>query len=322
MFAVYAKSADPSEPLNALEIGERPEPEVPDGWTTVSVRAASLNHHDLWSLRGVGLPEERLPMILGCDAAGIDTDGNEVVVHAVISSDDWRGDETLDPGRSLLSERFQGTFAERVAVPRRNLIPKPEGMSFAQAACMPTAWLTAYRMLFVTGDLAPGQTVLVQGSTGGIASAAIMLGAAAGLRVWVTGRSENKRERALGLGAAAAFESGARLPERVDAVIESVGEATWAHSLRAVKPGGKVIVTGATSGPNPPAELPRVFFLQLQIIGSTMGSRDELLQLMRFCGERDIEPEIDRVLPIADAREGFAAMAAGEMVGKIVFELD
>ena len=176
-------------------------------------------------------------MILGCDAAGIDEDGNEVVVHAVISSDDWRGDETLDPGRSLLSERFQGTFAERVAVPRRNLIPKPEGMSFAQAACMPTAWLTAYRMLFVTGDLAPGQTVLVQGSTGGIASAAIILGAAAGLRVWVTGRSEDKRERALGLGAAAAFESGARLPERVDAVIESVGEATWAHSLRAVKPG-------------------------------------------------------------------------------------
>jgi NADPH:quinone reductase-like Zn-dependent oxidoreductase len=322
MFAVYAASQNPSDPLDALEIGERPEPEAPDGWATVTVKAASLNHHDLWSLRGVGLPEERLPMILGCDAAGYDEDGNEVVVHAVISDESWRGDETLDPKRSLLSEIHQGTFAEKVVVPKRNLIPKPEGLTFAQAACLPTAWLTAYRMLFVAGDLAPGQTVLIQGATGGVASASIMLGAAAGLTVWVTGRSEEKRERAVQLGASAAFESGARLPERVDAVIETVGEATWGHSLRAVKPGGKVVVSGSTSGPNPPADLPRIFFLQLQIIGSTMGTRAELEQLIRFCGESGIEPEIDRVIPMADAREGFAAMASGDIYGKIVFELD
>src|SRR5207248_4611524 len=113
----------------------------PGGWTTVAVRAASLNHHDLWSLRGVGLSEDRLPMILGCDAAGLDEDGNEVVVHSVISEDSWRGDETLDPRRSLLSERHPGTFAERVAVPRRNLVPKPPGLSFEESACLPTAWL-------------------------------------------------------------------------------------------------------------------------------------------------------------------------------------
>ena len=320
MLAAYASSIDPEDPLAGLEIGERPEPDPPEGWTTVSVRAASLNHHDLWSLRGVGLPEERLPMILGCDAAGIDPDGNEVVVHAVISDESWRGDETLDPKRSLLSEKHQGTLAERVIVPARNLLPKPEGLSFEQAACMPTAWLTAYRMLFVTGDLAPGQTVLVQGATGGVASAAIKLGTAAGLTVWVTSRTEAKRDRALELGAAAAFEPGARLPERVDAVLETVGEATWSHSLKSLKPGGKLVVSGATSGMNPPAELPRIFFLQLQVLGSTMGSRGELERLLRFCAEHGVEPEIDRVLPLPEAAEGFAAMEAGELVGKVVFQ--
>jgi len=320
MLCAYVSSPNPQSPLDALEVGDRPEPEPPEGWVTVEVKAASLNHHDIWSLRGVGLAEEQMPMILGCDAAGIDPDGNEVIVHAVISGESWRGDETLDPKRSLLSEKHQGTLAERVAVPARNLVAKPEGMSFEQAACLPTAWLTAYRMLFVTGDLAPGQTVLVQGATGGVASAAIKLGAAAGLRVWVTSRTEEKRERGLGLGASAAFEPGARLPERVDAVLETVGEATWAHSLRSLKPGGKLVVSGATSGMNPPAELPRIFFLQLQILGSTMGSKDELERLMRFCSEHDVEPEIDRVLPLAEAREGFAAMEAGELVGKVVFQ--
>ncbi|MCW2822262.1 MAG: adhT 2, partial [Marmoricola sp.] len=143
MFAVYAESFSSDEPLNGLVLGERPDPEVPEGWTTVSVKAASLNHHDLWSLRGVGLKEEALPMILGCDAAGLDEDGNEVVVHAVISDPSWSGDETFDPRRSLLSERYQGTFAEKVAVPRRNVIPKPASLSFEEAACLPTAWLTA-----------------------------------------------------------------------------------------------------------------------------------------------------------------------------------
>src|SRR3982074_640186 len=124
MLAVFAADQDPDDPLRGLQIDDRPEPEVPEGWTTVSVKAASLNHHDLWSLRGVGLKREQLPMILGCDAAGLDPDGNEVIVHAVITSEDWRGDDTLDPKRSLLSERHQGTFAGRVVVPRRNVIPK------------------------------------------------------------------------------------------------------------------------------------------------------------------------------------------------------
>lgn len=321
MLAAYAARSAPDDPLSALEVGDVPAPEAPDGWATVTVRAASLNHHDLWSLRGVGLPAERLPMILGCDAAGVDEDGNEVVVHSVISDPSWHGEETLDPRRSLLSERYQGTFAEQVVVPRQNLIPKPAGVSFEHAACLPTAWLTAYRMLFVRADAKPGSTVLVQGAGGGVATAAIVLGAAAGVRVWATSRSEAKRARAVELGAEQAFEPGARLPERVDAVLETVGAATWAHSLRALRPGGKLVVSGATSGDAPSAELSRVFFLQLQVLGSTMGSREELERLLRMVAGQGIEPVVDRVMPLSDAREGFRAMADGELFGKVVLTI-
>jgi NADPH:quinone reductase-like Zn-dependent oxidoreductase len=319
LFAVYATSTDPKDPLSGLELGDRPEPEVPDGWTTVEVRAASLNHHDLWSLRGVGLAEDRLPMILGCDAAGVDEDGNEVIVHSVISSPDWRADETFDPKRTLLSELHPGTFAEKVAVPRRNLVPKPSELSFEEAACLPTAWLTAYRMLFTRAGVSPGQTVLVQGAGGGVATALIALGSAAGVRVWATSRSEEKRAQAEELGADAAFEDGARLPERVDVVMETVGEATWSHSVKSLKPGGTLVVSGATSGPAPSAELNRVFFLQLSVVGSTMGTRDELERLARLCAGRGVKPQISSTMPLEEARKGFEEMAAGELFGKIVF---
>jgi NADPH:quinone reductase-like Zn-dependent oxidoreductase len=321
MLAVFASDFVPDDPLAALTVGDRPEPEAPAGWTTVTVKAASLNHHDIWSLRGVGLTTEQLPMTLGCDAAGVDPDGNEVLVHAVIATDTWRGDETLDPRRSLLSERHQGTFAERVVVPQRNVVPKPPELSFEEAACLPTAWLTAYRMLFTRGRVVPGQTVLVQGASGGVATALTVLGSAAGLRVWVTGRNEEKRARALGLGAEAAFEPGARLPERVDAVFETIGQATWSHSVKSLKPGGVIITSGATTGDAPPAELTRVFFLQLSVIGSTMGTRDELDRLTRFCVNKGIRPVIQTTMPLSEARDGFQAMVDGEVAGKIVFTL-
>ena len=318
MLAVYASAINRDDPLSGLTVGERPEPEIPDGWTAITVRAASLNHHDLWSLRGVGLPEDRLPMILGCDAAGIDDDGNEVIAHSVINDPSWHGDETLDPRRSLLSERYQGTFADKVAVPRSNLVPKPPELSFEEASCLPTAWLTAYRMLFTRGAMSPGSTVLVQGATGGVATALTVLGSAAGIRMWVTGRSEEKRAHALELGADQVFEPGARLPERVDAVMETIGEATWAHSIRALKPGGKIVISGATTGDAPPAELTRIFFLQLSVIGSTMGTREELGRLIRMCIDKGVRPAISRTVPLADARQGFEAMLRGETAGKIV----
>jgi NADPH:quinone reductase-like Zn-dependent oxidoreductase len=322
MFAVTAARLDASDPLAGLELGEHADPAPPAGWTTVTVKATALNHHDVWSLRGVGLPADRLPMILGCDAAGIDEDGHEVVVHAVVGDPAVAGgDETLDPSRSLLSERYDGTFAERVAVPRRNLVPKPAALTFEEAACLPTAYLTAYRMLFDRAGLQPGATVLVQGAGGGVATALIVLGRAAGYRLWATSRSEAKRARAVELGADQAFETGARLPERVDAVMETVGEATWPHSLRALKPGGTVVVSGATSGSVPSADLSRVFFLQLSVVGSTMGSRDQLARLLTFLAQTGARPVIDRAIPLAQARDGFAAMIGGEVFGKIVFTL-
>ncbi|MEV4391730.1 zinc-binding dehydrogenase [Nonomuraea sp. NPDC049607] len=316
MFAVTATQTDPDNPLAGLTLGEHPDPEAPDGWTTVSVRAAALNHHDLWTLKGVGIRKDRLPIVLGCDAAGVDEDGNDVIVHAVIGTG---ADETLDPRRSLLSEVYDGTFAERVAVPRRNLVPKPAALSFEEAACLPTAWLTAYRMLFDKAGLEPGSTVLVQGAGGGVATALVALGRAGGFRVWATSRSEEKRERARELGADQVFETGARLPERVDAVMETVGQATWDHSLKSLRPGGRIVVSGATSGAVPPADLNRVFFLQLSVVGTTMGTRDQLQRLAVFLEQTGVRPVIDRTLPMAEARDGFAAMAGGEIFGKIVF---
>ncbi len=319
MFAVYADKISREDPLSGLVIGERPDPVAPEGWATVTVKAASLNHHDLWSLKGQGLPAERLPMILGCDAAGLDEDGRPVVVHAVISAPDWVGDETLDPKRSLLSELHQGTFAEKVVVPRSNVIALPDGYSFEEAACLPTAWLTAYRMLFTQGGCKPGQTVLVQGAGGGVATALIVLARAAGLRVWATSRDETKQSRALEIGAHDVFASGERLPAKVDAVMETVGKATWEHSIRSLKPGGALVISGTTSGPDlDNAMLTHIFFLQLRIIGSTMGTRGELGSLVALLDATGHKPLIDRVLPMERARDGFEAIAGGDVFGKIV----
>ena len=319
MHAIYANGINKDDPLSVLAIGEVEPKPAPDEWVDVEVKAMSLNHHDVWALKGQALREEQVPMILGTDAAGIGPDGSPVVVHAVIGdSERADGDETLDPKRSLLSEIYPGTFAERVRVPSRNLIPLPEGMDFAQAACLPTAYLTAYRMLATKSQTKPGDTVLIQGAGGGVATAAIVLANAMGLRVWVTSRDAAKGEWARSIGADEAFEPGDRLPDKVDAVIETVGEATWSHSLKSLRPGGVVVVSGATSGAMPPADLNRVFFLQLQVVGSTMGTAGEFAHLISLMRETNTSPIIDRTISMYDAREGFAAMISGELRGKVV----
>lgn len=318
MLAARAVRASSDDPLSALEVADAPAAEPPAGWVRVDVEVAALNRHDLWSLRGVGLPAERLPMVLGCDATGTLEDGSAVVVHAVVSDEDFRGDETLDPRRTLLSELHPGTIAEHVWVPRRNVLPRPAGWTAERAASLGTAWLTAYRMLFTQARAVPGQTVLVQGAAGGVSNALVALGAAAGLRVWVTGRSPERLERARAWGAAATFASGERLPGRVDAVFETVGKATWKHSVQSLKPGGCVVVAGATTGGDAPAMLENVFFKQLRVLGSTMGTREEFERLLQFCDTAGLAPEVDSVHALADAGEAFARLESGQAVGKVL----
>ncbi|GAA3325239.1 zinc-binding dehydrogenase [Paeniglutamicibacter sulfureus] len=322
MLAAVAHAQNPNDPLSCLELREVPTPVAPEGWTRVKVKASSLNMHDVWTLRGVGHDPKNIPIILGCDVAGVTDDGREVVIYPVIADPDaGNGDETLDPNRALLSERHDGGFAEYIVVPDRCVIPKPEQLSFEEAACLPVAWSTAYRMLFTQGQLKAGDRVLVQGAGGGVASAAIALAAAAGATVYATSRTADKRALALELGAHAAFESGTRLPERVDLVIETVGEATWGHSLRCLRPGGAIVIAGTTSGTSPEADLGRIFYQQLRILGSTGSTRHEMVAMLRMLASTGLRPRIDRVLPLERIHEGFAAMMAGETNGKIVITI-
>jgi NADPH:quinone reductase-like Zn-dependent oxidoreductase len=314
MRAAYAVEFNDSDPLAALEVGERPEPEEPFAdWVTVDVKATTLNHHDLWSLRGVGLAKEQLPMILGCDAAGTAPDGREVVVFPVVVA------PPQGPPWSILSEYFQGTLSERVTVPAANLVLKPPGLSFADAACLPTAWLTAYRMLTTKGRLPRGGSVLVQGAGGGVATAAVVLAVALGARVYATSRDADKRERIASLGAVA-LEPGARLPERVDVVIETVGAATFDHSMKCAARGGRIVVSGATAGHLAEVNLRRVFVNQLEILGTSMGTPEELADLLALCANRGVRPVVDSVYGFSAVRDAFGKLAAGDVFGKIVLD--
>jgi len=313
MRAAYASSINVDDPLAGLTVGEAPEPKPPaDDWVTIEVRASALNHHDLWSLRGVGLPEDRLPMILGCDAAGVDDAGNEVVVFPVVA------DPTDPRGMSILSERYQGTLAERLTVPRVNLVPKPAAVSFVDAACLPTAWLTAYRMLTAKGRVAEADAVLVQGAGGGVATAAVVLALGLNKRVYATSRDAAKRERIAALGATA-LEPGARLPERVGVVIETVGAATFDHSLKCAAPGGRIVVSGTTAGHLATVDLRRVFALQLEIVGTSMGTIEELAALVDLVAG-GIKPVVDTVLGFSEVRSAFERLRAGDVFGKIVLD--
>jgi NADPH:quinone reductase-like Zn-dependent oxidoreductase len=313
MRAAYASKADPEHPLQALTVGEFPEPTPPGDWALVDVRAASLNQHDLWSLRGVGLRADRLPMVLGCDAAGVDEQGNEVVIYPVIlDADDPRG-------LSLLSEHFPGTLAERVAVPRENLVPKPAGVSFLDAACLPTAWLTAFHMLTTRGRVDEASAVLVQGAGGGVATAAVALAVAMGKRVYATSRDPGKRERIAALGATA-VEPGARLPERVELVIESVGAPTFDHSMKCSAPGGRIVVCGATGGHLATVDLRRLFAMRLDVLGSSMGTRDDLAALLDFLVDKDVRPTIDSTYGFTAVADAFAKLESGDIFGKVAID--
>jgi NADPH:quinone reductase-like Zn-dependent oxidoreductase len=321
MFAVYATHAAPDNPLSALKIGERPEPEMPAGWVRVKISHASLNRHDLFTLRGMsGHPEGiTYPIILGNDAAGTREDGTPVVIYPMMGSEDWRGDETLDPSWHIPSEFIHGTFAEYAVVPRRNAIPLPENLSPLHASVLGTAWLTAYRALFTKSGLRAGETVLVQGATGGMATALMQLGRAAGFEVWATSRSEEGRAQAKALGAQQCFASNESLPRKVRAIIDNVGSDSWAHSMSSLARGGTLVTVGGTTGFEVALNLLPVFADQLTITGSIMGTLQDMENMIRLIAEAGIEPEIGTILPMERVEEGFRAMWEGKTRGKTVF---
>lgn len=344
MLAVRAARFGGDDPLANLELTDVPDPAAGPGEVLVAVTAAALNHHDLWTLRGVGSRPLREPQVLGCDAAGTvlaygdgeppqgaPAIGSPVVVHSVMTCRQCpacrSGDELHCPRIGLLSEPPNpGTLAERLVVPVANVLPLPDGVDAVTAACLPTAYLTAYRMLFVRGGLAPGQRALVHGTTGGVASAAILLAVAGGLTVYATSRDHDKRAAALELGATAVFDTDRDAVKQVvaasqggvDAVIDTVGEATWDFTLRVLRPGGTVVVSGATSGPNPPAQLNRIFWRQLTVAGSSMGTIGELARLLELCATDRLTPLVDSVRPLSEAAAAFAALAAGDRRGKLI----
>ena len=323
MRAAVAVRMDPQDPTSAIELRDGwPEPEPSPGQVRIRLAATTVNMHDLWTLRGVGAHQGSFPRILGCDIVGWDPQGREVRVTGAFGDPDaGYGDETLDPGRALISETLPGSFGEYTVVPARNVIAKPAFLSFREAACLNVGWSTTYRMLFTRGRAQPGERILIQGAGGGVATAAIAMARAAGLHVIVTSRSADKRQRALELGAHEAAAPGERLREPVDLVLDSVGAATFPHSLRSLRPGGRVLTCGATTGSDLALELPRIFYRQLSVIGSTSATRAETLRMLRFMAAAHLRPVIDSVYPLERIREAFARSQAADLFGNVVVEI-
>lgn len=323
MRAAVALRVDEDAPLSALEVRDGwPAPEVAPGQVRVRMAATTVNMHDLWALRGVGVDRASFPRILGCDIAGWDDQGNEVIVTGSFADPDaGGGDETFDPRRALVSEDRPGSFGELTVVPARNIVPKPKWLTFHQAACLNVSWSSTYRLLFTRGRAQPGERVLVQGAGGGVATAAIAMARAAGLHVTVTSRSEEKRRKAVEIGAHEAVPTGERLREPVDLVVDTVGAATWKHSLRSVRPGGRIVTAGATTGSDAPLELERIFYRQISVIGSTSGSRADMLRMLRFMEASRLRPVVDSVFPLERIREAFGRMMDPGLFGNVVVDV-
>jgi NADPH:quinone reductase-like Zn-dependent oxidoreductase len=303
-----------------LRYEDAPEPEPADGEVLVSLRAASLNHLDIWIRKG--LPSVPKPRILGADGAGVRVDtGEEVVINPGLE----HGERIL-----VVGEHMDGTHAQFVAVPEANVYPLPEGLSFEDAAAFPLVFETAYRMLVTKAGLEEGEWVLLWGIGSGVATAGLAIAKALGARALVTSSSDAKLERARELGADATVRSDADVNEAVkeatggagvDVVLEHVGEATWQRSLQAVRAGGRIAVCGATTGPNPPAALHRIWWKQLTIYGSTMGTKEDFEGAYELVQSGRAKPVVDTVLPLEEARAGHERLEAGSQFGKIVFAI-
>jgi NADPH:quinone reductase-like Zn-dependent oxidoreductase len=306
-------------------------PELAADDVRIKVVASALNHMDLWVTRGA--PRPPLPHVPGCDVAGIVTEigsnvtnvevGDEVVVNPGVSPIDeivsWGNNSPIGPGFKIYGEHCWGGHATFAQAPARNVVARPAGRSWAECAAYPLAYLTAYRML-KRARLQAGETVLVVGIGSGVSCAALALALHFGAEVVVTSRSENKRVDALGMGARAAYDSAADIwPVQADVVIESVGPATWNQSVRALKPGGRLVVCGSTSGPKAEINLPRLFFKQSEIIGSTMGSYQEFAEVTQLIAA-GVPITIDTTVPLDDYAAALERLEAGRQLGKIVLQ--
>ncbi len=304
------------------------EPAPGPGEVLLRLRAASLNHLDLWLRRG--LPSVPKPRILGADGAGDvaalgqGVEGFELGARVVLNPG-------LDDGGRIVGEHMDGTHAELIALPADYVHPIPDGLSYEEAAAFPLVFQTAYRMLVTRAELRPGEWVLVWGVGAGVATASLAIAKALGARVIVTSTSEEKLARARELGADAAFRTDdADVPlevqtvtegRGVDVVVEHVGEATWKTSLQVVRPGGRVVVCGATSGPNPPANLHRIFWKQLSILGSTMGTREDFRAVYELVAAGRVRPVVDRVFPLSEAAAAHEYLESSRQFGKVVLEI-
>jgi zinc-binding alcohol dehydrogenase/oxidoreductase len=303
-----------------LRYEDAPDPAPADGEVLVELRAASLNHLALWIRKG--LPSVPKPRILGADGAGIRVDTGEAVV--------------INPGIehgatiTVVGEHMDGTHAELVAVPEENVYPLPDRLSFEQAAAFPLVFETAYRMLVTKVGLAEGEWVLLWGIGGGVSTAALAIAKALGARAIVTSSSDEKLARARELGADATVNHATGdvaaavkevTGEGADVVVEHVGEATWKTSLQVVRPGGRIAVCGATSGPNPPAQLHRIWWKQLTVYGSTMGTKEDFEGAYELVASGRAAPVVDEVFPLAEARAAHERLEAGAQLGKIVLRI-
>ena len=301
-----------------LRYEDVPDPEPKPGEVLVSLRAASLNHLDLWIRKG--LPSVPKPRILGADGAGVRVDTGERVV--------------INPGIvhgaviTVVGEHTDGTHCELIALPEVQVFPLDDAIDFETAAAFPLVYETAYRMLVTKAELQEGEWVLIWGIGGGVATAAFEIARALGARTIVTSSSDEKLERAREWGADVAVNhatgdvaAAAKNVGGADIVVETVGEATWKTSLAAVKPGGRVTVCGATSGPNPPAQLHRFWWKQLTIFGSTMGSREDFLGAYELVRSGRARVHVDSVFPLSETRAAHERLEAGEQLGKIVLSI-
>ena len=328
-----------------VAVGERPEPPRQDGHVLVRMRAATINRVDLYMRdSGAGIRHE-LPQIMGVDGAGVVErvadgepllrSGQRVLLHPGISCGRCefclRGDDVLCTSYQVLGEQRDGTFAEYVSVPARNVLPLPESWSFAEGAAVGVNHLTAWRMLMTRARLKPWETVLIVGIGGGVSLAGLQIARAVGARTIVTSRHADKLERARALGAEHTIDSSqediakaalaATGGRGVDVVFENVGTAVWPAVLKALVRGGRLVICGATSGDQPGADLRRLFIRQLQIIGSTLGNVGELQQLLAFCQRHDLRPVLGEPFALDDVTSAFDLMDSGLQFGKIAITI-